>query len=90
MHSNLENLCIKALEAVQENVPQVQAAEVRDYIERHGEYGVGIEFLIDWLTEEETMISPAQFQAIYEAMAAMGLSDDDRVSYLREHNVTRA
>lgn len=57
-------------------------------INEHGEWGLAIEFLIDWIGELELEITPGQFRRIESAMAAMGLSESDRMVWLRTHGIT--
>jgi hypothetical protein len=79
--------CNRALEAVRSVIPADLYTEVHDYI-RHDEWGIGIETLIDGLSELELRITAEQFTLIEAAMASIGLADSSRVSYLRDHNVT--
>ena len=79
--------CNRALEAVRSVIPADLYTEVHDYINRHNEWGLGIETLIDGLSELELRITAEQFALIEAAMASMGLADSSRVSYLRDHNV---
>ncbi len=80
-------LCNQALEGVRSTIPSELHTEVSDYINRHNEWGVGMELLIDQLSEREVRITREQFTLIETAMASMGLADDVRVTYLREHYV---
>ena len=79
--------CNRALEAVRSVIPADLYTEVHDYINRHDEWGLGIETLIDGLSELEIRITTQQFGLIEAVMASMGLADSSRVSYLRDHNV---
>ena len=79
--------CNRALEAVRAVIPTDLYTEVHDYINRHNEWGIGIETLIDGLSELELRITTEQFALIEAAMASMDLADSSRVSYLRDHNV---
>jgi hypothetical protein len=81
------SLCNQALEAVRVVIPSDLHTEVSDYINRYDEWGVGMELLIDQLSESGIQITQEQFTLIETAMASMGLADDLRVSYLRDHYV---
>ena len=79
------DLCNTAFSCVRELLSDEQQREVDDYINQHNEWGLGIEFLIDWLTEDETPITPSQFDAIHSAMSAMGLGDSRRIQGLKTY-----
>ncbi|MBK7997672.1 MAG: MafI family immunity protein [Verrucomicrobia bacterium] len=79
--------CNQALEAARSVIPADLYAVVYDCINRHDEAGLGIETLIDGLSELELRITSEQFALIEAAMDSMGLADSSRVSYLRDHNV---
>jgi hypothetical protein len=69
-------------------IPADLHKEVSDYINRYDEWGVGMELLIDQLSELGIQITQEQFKLIEAAMASMKLADDLRVTYLRDHYVT--
>jgi hypothetical protein len=75
------------LEAVRSVIPSDLYTDVHDYINRHNAWGLGIETLIDGLSELEFHITAEQFALIETAMASMDLADSSRVTYLRGHNV---
>jgi hypothetical protein len=89
MHSYQQriDLCNRALEVVRPIIPADLHTEVSDFINRHNEWGVGMETLVDGLSELEIRITTEQFASIEAAMASMDLADSSRVSYLRDHNV---
>jgi hypothetical protein len=87
-HQHRIDLCNRALDAVRSVIPADLHTEAHDFINRHNEWGLGIETLIDGLSELEIRITPEQFALIESAMASMDLADSPRVSYLRDHNVT--
>jgi hypothetical protein len=86
-HQHRIDLCNRALESVRSLIPADLYTEVFDCINRHDEWGVGMEALIDGLNELEIRVTSDQFEFIRKAMAAMNLADSSRVSYLRDHNV---
>ena len=45
--------------------------------------GLGLEFLIDWLVEDEIKITQEQFEKFETAMNAMGMGDPERVNCLK-------
>ncbi len=81
------DLCNAALESVRTHIPADLYRDVFDYINRHNEWGLGLETLIDQLSELEIKITADQFSLIERAMASMDLAGDQRVRYLREHGV---
>lgn len=81
------DLCNRALEAVRQGIPFQLLREVHDDINRHEEWGLAIEILIDQISELDIQITQGQFDVIRDAMASMGMSDCNRLRYLREHSV---
>lgn len=86
-HQHRIDLCNRALEAIRPVIPSDLHAEVHDCINRHDEWGLGIETLIDGLSEAEIRITAEQFALIEGAMASMDLADSSRVGSLGEHHV---
>ena len=80
-------LCNLALESIRGLITEEQHQAAYDDVNRHDEWALGIEFVIDWLNEEGISINRKQFDAIYAAMSAMGLGEDDRVRYLKTQNL---
>jgi hypothetical protein len=83
------DLCNQALGAVKDVISTRQYRDAHDTINKHGEHGLAIENLIDWICEDGTRITDRQFQDIEKAMEKMGMGDADRVQYLRQHNVVQ-
>lgn len=81
------DLCNSALEAVRLVIPEDLYSEVSAYVNRHDEWAVGIEALIDGLTESEIRITTKQFALIEAAVFSIGLGASWRIQYLRRHNV---
>ncbi len=80
-------LCNHALEGVRKVISAELHAAVSDYINRHNEWGVGMELLVEHLNEGGVRITQEQFTLIETAMASMGLTDALSIAYLREHYV---
>jgi len=74
-----------ALESTKDILPPVFYQEVSDYINKHNEWGLGIETLIDYLCEEESRVTVDQFNKIKEAMECMGLGKSERLKQLSGH-----
>ena len=75
-------LCNKDLEASKHHLSQEIYSEIHNYINTDNEWGLGIETLIDALTEEDIKIEKEQINKIRLAMASMGLGQNDRVEIL--------
>jgi len=86
-HQHRINLCNEALESVRGSIPEDLFRDVNDYINQFDEWGLGIEMLIDQISELEITITPEQFDLIRVAMASMELENSDSLVYLREHGV---
>ena len=82
-------VALGTLEAVRPAIPVDLFRDVDNYINRFDEWGLGMEVLVDELTELEIEINREQFDFIQVAMDSMGLGECDRVMYLREHGVSR-
>ncbi len=63
-------LCTQALEAMRNCLPAHLYREARELIE-HNEYGVAMEFVIDWIDELDLEVTPEQMRSIETAMVAM-------------------
>ncbi len=75
------------MESVRLRIPEDFYRDVYDYINRHNEWGLGLEILIDQIIEYEIKIAPDHFAKIHEAMSSMGLAETERVKSLREEVV---
>jgi len=80
-------LCNTALNSVKDIIAEHQFQKAYNYINQHNEWGLGMEFLIDWLIEEETKINNTQYEKIRIAMLAMDIENSKSLDYLQKHNV---
>jgi hypothetical protein len=87
LHQHRIDLCNRALDAVDAIIPPPLHADVSDYINKHDEWGVGMEMLIDQLGEFDIPITREQFGLIKAAMTSMGLAESDVMAYLQKQNV---
>ena len=88
MHNNkVITLCNNALNSVKDTISEQHFKQVHDYINKHNEWGLGMEFLIDWLIDEKTSIARKQYEQIQVAISAMNLDHSYRMNYLEKHNV---
>jgi hypothetical protein len=86
-HQRQIDLCNAALDSVRSIIPSDLCRDVDEYINRFDEWGLGVEILIDQISEFEIKITQEQFSHIYAAMDSMGLAKSDRVNYLRNHGI---
>ncbi|MEM6503987.1 MAG: MafI family immunity protein [Planctomycetota bacterium] len=86
-HQHCIDLCNRALEAVHSTIPDDLYRDIFDYINERNEWGLGMEILIDQISEYEIKISLQQFEAIEKAMTSMEMSNNNRMQYLRKHDV---
>ena len=86
-HRHCIELCNLALDAAQADVPKDLYWDVHDYINEHDEWGLGMEILIDQISEFEIKITLEQYHLIEQAMVSMGLGDSDRLQHLRKYDV---
>lgn len=77
-------LCNDALKSCKPLLSERMTLEISEYINLHNEWGLGMEFLIDAITEDELNISIDQFQNVQVAMVAMGLSNSERLEELKK------
>jgi hypothetical protein len=75
--------CEVAARGVLPFLGEQQASEALDYILRHNEWHLGLEFIIDCLHEEENPISMEQFSEFRKAYEMMEIADDGRLNLLR-------
>jgi hypothetical protein len=68
-------------------IPSGLFQDTYDNINRYNEWGLGIETLIDQISEFGIKISKQDFEKIKAAMVSMGLGDSDRLKYLWENDV---
>lgn len=81
------DLCNRALDAMRAIIPPALHADVSEYINKHDEWGIGMEILIAQLVEFDIPITLEQFGLIEAAMKSMDLGESAEMTYLRNHNV---
>jgi hypothetical protein len=86
-HQDKIDLGNRAFVAVSHLLPDDLSRDVDDCINRFDEWGLGMEVLIDQISEFEIKITPEQFRLIQTAMAARNMGDDHRVNSLRDHDM---
>ncbi|WP_437732057.1 MafI family immunity protein [Sorangium sp. So ce1335] len=82
---SIRALCAVALESLKDVLPPALFRDAHDYIHRHGEWGLGVECVIDWIGDLELPVDQAQFDAIERAMTAMGWAESSRMRWLRQY-----
>ena len=86
MYRQLEIKLLDLLGRVSDRLTTENIEFGRDLIEAHGEYGVALEMICDWLTEDDLPISPEEYELISgvaETMEASDWSMQDRLTPLR-------
>ena len=81
-------LCNAALESVKPLIPSSLFQDAYDNINKYNEWGLGIETLMDQISELGIKVSKQDFEKIKAAMVSMGLGDSDRLKYLWENDVS--
>jgi hypothetical protein len=84
-HEAIVELCNRALEPLRPRLPPSLYQEIHDLINEYGEWGVGMEFLIDGIGELEIEITAEQLRKIETAVSAMGWAESDRMVWLRSY-----
>jgi len=84
MNEKIIKLCNSALFSCQGFLTKEEFYDVYEYINEYDEWGIGIEVLIDYLSERESKIDQVQYDAIYLALDKMGLSSGDRAEVLKQ------
>lgn len=72
-----------AIHQCRELLTDAEFQVVFDFSERHGEYGLAIETLVDILLENNAKTNEYQFKAISDAFASMSLDFDGRLKCLQ-------
>ncbi len=75
--------CNKALASVKDCLSISQYKECHDLINKHNESVLGLEFAIDFLTEEEAMVSNQVFELFHLAFTKVGQPKNDRLPDLK-------
>jgi hypothetical protein len=80
----IQKLCAEALESVKSVLPEESYEYAYGYIHEYGEWGLGVECIIDSIGDLELSITEPQFLAIENAMVAMNWGDSNRMISLRK------
>jgi hypothetical protein len=81
----IRELCAVALESVKDVLPPRLFRDAHDWVHQHGEWGLAMEFVIDWIGDLELPVDQAQFDAIERAMTAMDWTESSRMKWLLEY-----
>ena len=82
MHTIEENVNDAILQC-RELLTDTEYHEAFDFSERHGEYGLAIETLVDILIEKNAKLNESQFKAISDTFVLMHLDTDGRLERLQ-------
>ncbi len=75
--------CNKALASVKDCLSISQHKECYDLINKHNECVLGLEFAIDFLTEDEAVVSNQVFELFHLAFTKIGQPNNDRLPDLQ-------
>lgn len=79
----IQALCAVALESFKDVLPPERFRDAHDWVHRYGEWGLAMEFVIDWVGDLDLPVDQAQFDAIERAMVAMGGAESSRMKWFR-------
>ena len=71
----LERTLLDLLSRVADRLTPENQEFARDLIEAHGEYGVAMEMMADWLIEDDTPITSEEWALAHESSVAMGTAE---------------
>ena len=80
---NTEEICNRALYSVKGLLTTHEYSECHDYINKYGEWLLGLEFAIDFLVEEERKINSESFSYFEDAFIQMKQGKNERLADLR-------
>ncbi len=81
-HKEKIDHCNISLEACKCFISSEVYDEIYEYINKYNEWGVGIEMLIDVISEDETKINSDQFTKLQKALEIIGLGQSERMKAL--------
>jgi hypothetical protein len=71
MYRQLEPVLLDLLDRVKDRLSEEHTVFARDLIEAHGEYGVALEMICDWLIEEDSPVNHDEYGLIAGSATAM-------------------
>lgn len=75
MYRHLELALLDLLDRVKDRLPTDNTTFARDLVEAHGEYGVALEMIADWLIEEDSPINRDEYELMPGSATAMEISE---------------
>lgn len=81
----IQELCGLALASFEGVLPPELYRDAHDWVHKVGEWGLAMEFVIDWIGDLDLPVDRAQLDAIERAMTAMGWAESSRMRWLREY-----
>ncbi len=88
-HKNIIDQCEVAVKSVESILSAEEFSECIDYVLKHNEWLLGLEFAIDWIVENDRKIDEKIFKEFEKAYHLMGLSYDDHLKDLKEQIIER-
>jgi hypothetical protein len=78
-----ESKCIKALESVKNLLADKEYRDCYEYIRNHNEWLLGLEFAVDYLSEDEKIVSSQSYELFQYAFAYMKQTNNSRLEDLK-------
>jgi len=75
--------CEIAIKCLQGILTESEYSECLDFVLKHDEWLLGLEFAIDWLAEDDREIDEDIFKEFEKAYIMMNLEDDSRLQDLK-------
>ena len=83
-YKNIIAQCEVAIKGVKSILSAEEYSECIDYVLKHNEWLLGLEFAIDWIIEDDRKIDQKSFKEFEKAYNLMDLPFDDRLKDLKE------
>ena len=88
-YRNIIEQCEEAIKSVESILSVEEFSECIDYVLKHNEWLLGLEFAIDWIVEDDRKIDDKIFKKFEKAYYLMDLSNDGRLQDLKEQIAER-
>lgn len=83
-YQHIIDQCEIAIKTLQGILTESAYSECLDYVLKHDEWLLGLEFAIDWLAEDDRKINEYVFNQFEKAYAMMNLRDDSKLNDLKD------
>ncbi len=83
-NKNIIDQCEVVIRSLENILTDEEFSDCIDYVLKHNEWLLGLEFAIDWIVEDDRKIDAQTFKEFEKAYNLMKLSSDDRLQHLKE------